>query len=151
MGRLLSVVEEFLDNDEWNYERIEGKDILKAGVRADNGVYLIFFDIKEEPQQVILYVIYEENVPEDRRIDVAEYLTRANYPLIIGNFEMDFRDGEVRYKVSVDIEGGMLMPKMVENMISAGVRTADWFHPGLVSVIEGQQSPEDAIASLQPN
>ncbi len=151
MGRLLSVVEQFLTADDWNFEQIEDKDILKTGVRADNGTYLLFFDVKEEPEQVILYVIYEENVPEDKRAAVAEFLTRANYPLIIGNFEMDFRDGEVRYKVSIDIEGGLLVPKMVENMISAGVRTADWFYPGFQSVLEGRQSPEHAIAALQPN
>ena len=34
---------------------------------------------------------------------VCEYLTRANYGLTVGNFELDHRDGEIRYKVSINV------------------------------------------------
>jgi hypothetical protein len=30
------------------------------------------------------------------RAPPAEFITRANYGLIIGNFELDFEDGEIR-------------------------------------------------------
>jgi ankyrin repeat protein len=43
-------------------------------------------------------------VPEDRRASVADLMARANYDLQnkqLGNFEMDFKDGELRYKTSV--------------------------------------------------
>jgi hypothetical protein len=51
---------------------------------------------------------------------MAEYLTRANYGLILGNFAMDMADGEVHYKVSVDFEDGLLSPKMANNMLASG-------------------------------
>jgi len=35
---------------------------------------------------------------------VNEFLTRANYGLNIGNFEMDFQDGEIRFKTAIDVE-----------------------------------------------
>ncbi len=36
---------------------------------------------------------------------VAEFITRANFGIVIGNFEIDFSDGEIRYKTSIDVEG----------------------------------------------
>lgn len=54
------------------------------------------------------------NVPEDRRLALAEFLTRANYGLFIGNFEMDWQDGEVRYKTSIDVAGDRLSTALVQ-------------------------------------
>jgi hypothetical protein len=53
-------------------------------------------------------------VPEAKRQAMAEFLTRAKYGLCMGNFEMDFGDGEVRYKASLDIADGELTAKMIE-------------------------------------
>ena len=36
---------------------------------------------------------------EIKRQDIAEYLTRANYGMVMGNFEMDYSDGEIRYLI----------------------------------------------------
>ena len=47
-------------------------------------------------------------VAEEQRQIVAELLARINYGLNIGNFELDMTDGEIRYKTSIDVEGGEL-------------------------------------------
>src|SRR5262249_17088927 len=89
------------------------------------------------------------NVPEEKRVEVAEFITRANYGLVIGNFEMDYADGEVRYKTSVDVEGGELTAKMVENVIRANVMTMDRYFPGLMGVLYGDRDPAEAIAETE--
>jgi hypothetical protein len=43
-------------------------------------------------------------------------------------------DGEARFKVSVDVEGGLLAHEMVDNMIGAGFHYSDQYFPGLMSV-----------------
>ena len=35
---------------------------------------------------------------------MAEYLHRANYGLRVGNFELDYDDGEIRYKTYIDAD-----------------------------------------------
>lgn len=35
------------------------------------------------------------------RIDTAELITRLNCSLFLGNFEMDFDDGELRFRTSI--------------------------------------------------
>jgi len=47
-------------------------------------------------------------VISSKRGAVAEFINRANYGIIIGNFEMDFADGEIRYKTSIDVQGDKL-------------------------------------------
>jgi len=43
-----------------------------------------------------------------------KFLTRANYGMMIGNFEMDFTDGEIRYKTSIDVEGDKLSSALIK-------------------------------------
>src|SRR5215212_5325423 len=56
----------------------------------------------DDRNQAAAYVIRDEPVPPERREAVALLLTRANYGIYLGNFEMDLDDGEIRFKVSVD-------------------------------------------------
>src|SRR5437868_9878284 len=41
-------------------------------------------------------------VPPARRDEVARFLTRSNWELLIGSFEMDYDDGSVRFRTGVD-------------------------------------------------
>jgi hypothetical protein len=64
-----------------------------------------------------------------------EFITRANYGINIGDFEMDLDDGEIRFKISMDVEAGVLSNIMVRNMMVAAYTTVDRFFPGLMSVL----------------
>ncbi|WP_049790798.1 hypothetical protein [Trichormus azollae] len=52
---------------------------------------------------------------------IAECITRANYGMIIGNFELDFNDGEIRYKTSIDAEGERLSFALIKQVVYANV------------------------------
>ena len=74
-----------------------------------------------------------------------KFLTRANYGMMIGNFEMDFTDGEIRYKTSIDVEGDKLSSALIKRLVYANVMMMDEYLPGIVSVTEGDMEPKDAI------
>ena len=69
---------------------------------------------------------------EAKRPEAAEFVARANYGMRIGNFELDMEDGEVRFKVSVDIEGSQLTSVMVRNMIACAITCSDRYYPGIM-------------------
>jgi hypothetical protein len=49
----------------------------------------------------LLYFNFGFEVPADRRGEVARFITRANWGLTTGAFEMDFDDGQLRFRSSV--------------------------------------------------
>jgi hypothetical protein len=69
--------------------------------------------------------------------------------MIIGNFEMDYSDGEIRYKTSVDIEDVDLSEPLLRHMIYANVLTMDKYFPGLMRVLYGGISPVVAIEEVE--
>ena len=145
---LLETVGRFFEEDEWPFEQMEGQTILRTGFRGEKGSWKCYAQVKEEQMIFIFYSVLDAYVPEEHRQAVAEFLTRANYGLIIGNFEMDIADGEVRYKTSIDVEGDRLSMALIRQMVYANVLTMDRYLPGIMQVAYGG-SPEEAITAIE--
>jgi hypothetical protein len=89
------------------------------------------------------------NVPEEHRTAAAEFVTRANYGLPLGNFEMDFADGEVRFKNSVSFAGEPLTDTLIHNTLYPATSVATTYFPGLLKVVFGNANPADVINEIE--
>lgn len=143
---LLSV---FLDEDEWFPRRIEGKFAYSMSYTGKNGDLRCYAIIRVDLEEFLFYAVAPVKIPEEVRMAVAEYLTRANYGLRIGNFELDYSDGEVRYKSSLDFEGQILTQELIRNAIYPAVHTMDRYLNGLLRVSFGGATPHEAIEEVE--
>lgn len=139
----------FLESDNWYPQALPDKFAYRTYYSGRNGELRCYAQIRPELEILICYAIAAVRVPEDRRLAVAEYITRANYGLRIGNFEMDFSDGEVRYKSSLDFEGETLTDNLIRHVIYPAVETMDDYLPGLMKVAFGGASPDEAIKEIE--
>ena len=146
---LFEIVEQFFIDDEWYFSRLDGQTLLQANFSGKNGRLNCYAQTHEEQFIVFFYAICPVNVPEERRLAVAEFLTRANFGLKVGNFEMDMDDGEVRFKTSIDVEKAELTRALVSNLVYANVWTMDRYLPGVLTVIYGSESPLQAIQKIE--
>jgi hypothetical protein len=147
--RAFEAVGKFMEEDGWHPQLLEDNYVYRAYFVGHNGEVTCFAQVRVDLEQFIFYVVMPVRAPSHMRLPVAEYLTRANYGLRIGNFEMDFDDGEVRYKSSLDFEGVQLTPGLIRNTIYPAVQTMDRYLPGILSVIFGGKSAEDAILAIE--
>lgn len=139
----------YLNEDEWYPHRIEGKYAFSMSYSGKNGDLRCIAMIRVDLEEFIFYALAPIKVPEAVRVAVAEYLTRANYGLRIGNFEMDYSDGEVRYKSSLDFEGQVLTSGLIRNAIYPAVHTMDRYLSGLLRVSFGGATPLEAIEEIE--
>ncbi len=139
----------YLDDDEWFPRRIEGKYAYSMSYSGKNGDLRCYAIVRVDLEEFLFYAVAPVKVPEEVRMAVAEYLTRANYGLRIGNFELDYSDGEVRYKSSLDFEGQSLSPDLIRNAIYPAVHTMDRYLPGLLRVSFGGATPHEAIDEVE--
>ena len=145
---LMPIVRSALDAVEWKYTETES-DGLVCDMAGDHTVYSFLFRVDEQLDIVCCYARVGFRVPPDKRLAVCEALTRANYGLRVGNFEMDMDDGEVRYKASIDVEGGVLGETMVQNLVRASVSSFDRYYPALMRVVWAGIAPAEAIAEAE--
>jgi hypothetical protein len=145
MGNIFQAFCRFLDEDDWRYRALEEKTIIKFGIQGETADFDCFVDIKLDRHLCILYVIAPNRVPSAKRTQVAEFLTRANYGLILGCFELDMEDGEVRYRTSVQVEDSEMSQAMIKTMIYASIATMEGYYRGLMSIIYGDTTVMEAI------
>ena len=82
-------------------------------------------------------------------VQVSEFINRANYGTILGNFELDHRDGEIRYKLSCNCKDVLPGPDALDDFLSVPVFSFNRYGDGLLGVIMGMVSAEDAIKKIE--
>jgi hypothetical protein len=149
MQDILTTLESFFVSDDWQFERLAEHNALRMGFSGTVGQWTCFAQARQQQQQFVFYSIPPFRAPEDRRAAMAEFVTRANYGMILGNFEMDFNDGEVRFKTSIDTEDAELTPALIKHLVYANVTMMDRYYSGIVAVAHGGADPAEAIAAIE--
>ena len=149
MVGIFSRLIDFMEEEEWKYEILEGENVLRFHFKGSAGRLLCYADVDEEKDWVIFYSYLPVNTPPEKIQGMAEFITRANRGMRIGNFELDFDDGEIRYKTSIDIEGGELTDKMIDNLLRANLSTMNRYFPGMMELIYGQKTPRELVEKIE--
>lgn len=146
---IFETIVNFFHQENWQFQENLEIQSLNLGFQGKNGKYECCAIAREEQQQIVFYSILPIQTPENKRSTVAEFITRANYGIIIGNFELDFTDGEIRYKTSIDVDGNGLNFDLIQNLVYANIMMMDEYLPGIIAVINNNVSPEEAIKEIE--
>lgn len=149
MGNVLDVVEAFFQQDGWTFSLLQGRsDVLELPVTSEHGSWGCFAQAEDEDRRFIFYSVCPVTAPEGERRVFAEFLTRANYGLVLGNFEMDWDDGEIRYKTSIDFEGDRLTPALIRQVVYPNVRAMGTHLPAIRAIVADGLSADQALKLL---
>lgn len=138
------VIRSVLDADLLPYELAD--DHLRCRTLSPGGEWVVVAQWHDSDAQLAVYCACALTVPPTRRAAVMELITRANYGLRLGCFELDLDDGEVRFRASIDFEGTEPAPTLARSLLYTAVATMGRYAPALVDVIDGA----DAKSALAP-
>jgi len=147
--QMFDQVVNFFVNDNWSFTRLQGEPVLYTAIRGQHGEWNCYAQIREEQEQFVFYSVCPTVVVEEKRLAIAEFLTRANFGMILGNFEMDFEDGEIRYKTSIDVTDDFLSQALIKQLVYANVTMMDAYLPGIQAVLAGEATPVEAMRQLE--
>ena len=83
---------------------------------------------------------------ENIRSAMTEFICRANYGLVNGNFELDVRNGEIRYKIFIPCPAEEIHEETLVTGIACCHAMFDRYARGILGVILNGMDAEDAIA-----
>ncbi len=99
--RIVKAIRKYLSDDDWKFSFNEDRGAFEFGLSIKSSIKNLKYTILVRQSFFTVYAtspIGPSPKDEDKMQDMAEFLHRANYGLNMGNFEFDFRDGEIRYK-----------------------------------------------------
>jgi hypothetical protein len=138
---LLEELKRAFTENGWPYSEVRGAPVLLAELSGPAGRWSFYAQAVEEKDMVLLYSICPQRVPKARRLEVSHFLTRANYGLADGNFELDFEDGEVRYKTVLHVHGDEVDGLALKRLLRSNGIAVETYLPTLGLVIAGRPVP----------
>lgn len=147
---LMDAIKAFLNSKELVFRpHPRASSVVIMDMNVDGRRWSVFLQAREPQHQVVIYSVHPYNAPANSRTATMEFLTRANYGLILGNFEFDLSDGEVRYKTSIDVEGAQLNNALLTHMLDANLHTFWRYFHGAEAVMKGEKRAAQAIAEIE--
>lgn len=159
---LVNCVKQFLVDDDWHFSFDENTGVFDFRLRVKSKIQKINYIIDVHEDEVIVYgmcPIGADHTDSNMMAQMAEFLCRANYGLKNGCFELDFRDGEIRFKSFIDCDNVLPSTEVIKNSIHCTAAMYDRYAPGILDIIfsgctgkeaiaKCEKSPEDELRSL---
>ncbi|MCR5347460.1 MAG: YbjN domain-containing protein [Fretibacterium sp.] len=127
----------------------KARGIFRGTLSSKGEVRLLGFQIEIGNAHFISYFISPIGAdPGDtaKMSRLAEFICRANYGMLNGNFELDFSDGEIRYKSFVDCSGECVpSEEVIGNSLWVGLNMFNRYLPGIKDMLFSDVIPKDAV------
>ena len=143
---LFRVLYEILKQNGWEFDFDIKNEIIKLEVRGVNTNFHSFLLVDEEQESLLCNTHINQKIPHSKRLEVCDFMSRVNYELANGNFEMDMDNGEIRYRTFLDLADAEPSKDQVLNIVWNGVLGFDTYYPGLMRLVYGNCSAEEAAA-----
>lgn len=146
---LYEIIAAYLDESEQHFQTEEENSQVFLEINGDDGSWYVAIRIAEdeEPRGVVIHSRYPTRIPECNRLKVAELLTRINYDLTFGNFELNLDDGTVFFKTTIDLADGQMTKAMFERLYEINCVSMNTYYAKILSVGFGELEPEMVAAA----
>lgn len=148
---LIEQIAAFLSQKGFTLEPLKTKSACKLYYNYNSVQYTCYIGVKHELSMLLFYFIPPIAITTKREylLPAAEYITRANYGSFFGDFELDFSDGEIRYKIITTWKESPITMNELMDTLESGVSVWSIYMPGLMSVLDNGISPEEAITRIR--
>lgn len=146
---LANRIDEYLKSQNWRFKFDEDDGVFRFGMNLDNKMRTCNMVIQVGENHFTSYGCSPVGADADTMAAVNGFITRANYGLRHGNFELDLRDGELRYKNSLFCGNNIPAIEVVEQAVDISFLMWKRYGNGLLNVIFAAADPAQEIAKIE--
>jgi len=145
---LVSEINAFLKDDDWNFSFDEEKGFFKFGLTLKCKIKKVNYTVMVHDSSFTVYAVSPIGADQTDKVmmqRMAEFVCRANYGLRNGNFELDMRDGEIRYKSFVDCNNLVPSREVIKTSIYCPATMFEKYAPGIIEIIFNDVEAKEAV------
>jgi hypothetical protein len=142
---VLQQITDHLDRNEFQYRVDAQENIIFSSIVGNHGRWDWFVQICDDGKSAVCFSTLSAKTPAPRRQACAELLTRINHLIKVGAYELDFVDGEVRFRTSVPIIEQTMPGRAMEYLIMVNLAVFDDFMACIYKIIHSEDTPEQVL------
>lgn len=144
-------VADYLDRHEWAYTPNEEQGLFSLDLSSAVATYRMYVKVSYTNSicNILVVSALPVKVPADRRSAIAESLQRINFILMQGTAELDFSNGEIRFRTLVTTEGASLTDTLLDYVVGDSFELANRYTAPLLAVTFGNAAPDSVLDMAQ--
>ncbi|MBR2023540.1 MAG: YbjN domain-containing protein [Clostridia bacterium] len=126
-----------LDRRKWKYTKEEEKLMVRFNVSGDdlNMSFVMFVDADRALVRLMSWLPFNATNNPDA---VSRAVLQANYKMIAGSFDFNYKDGAIAFRLSASYKGAVLGDGAFNYMINVAANTVDDYNDELLMLDKGQ-------------
>ena len=129
-----------LDKMKWKYNKEEENLIIRTSAVGDDLSMKLMMKIDAERQVMYLKSPMPFEIPVYTRDTMAKAILMANYSMLNGSFEFDFKDGYLAFKMVVPYMESIISEAVCKYMIVLSCSMTDKFNDKFKALAEGRMT-----------
>jgi hypothetical protein len=144
---IAEAISNYLNNNDLkhNFNKSLGVFTFSAGVTGK--IKTLYYELivnKTGFTSCAHYPLGPDSDDEEARNLMAQFLTRANYGMRIGNFQMEMDEGDISYKVYCSCLGMTVSDEMIAESIHCSAAMFAKYEPGILGILFGGMTAKQA-------
>ncbi len=145
-----NAVKAFLDQHEFKYRADEEEGTIRLGINIPGKIRNVKVHIDFSYEDCYIVVCFlPNNAPEQNYSEILRFINYINFGAKFGSFELDERDGEIRYRMTVDCEDITPSNKMIEKSIYIPATMLKKYGEHMIDIIMEYKTFEDIAKHLE--
>lgn len=115
MTLLARVANALRETGKWKFSVDERESKIEMSVSDEERTLPFIIRVREEVDIIIAMIMYQRKIPEEYREEAIAYISKRNFEMIIGGFELSDA-GRVLLRTSLDVEQLTITPTFMNNL-----------------------------------
>lgn len=120
----------------WHYREVQGMEVIESEFEAHHTKVPLHVQIYGEAHVASVVSTASIQVPTTHRLQVAELLMRTNKELNLGNFELEWDEGVVMFRVANIFPPHRYDERILANMVHSAIAEMDRLTPFLGEICQ---------------
>ena len=118
---------------------------VMVDLRGEQSMYASRYFVWDERRMIVCCTRCPVLIPKRARRKAMEFITRANFGMMFGAFELNLDDGMILFRTGFNVADGVPTMEMVCGLAWTGVFAFDRYLPRLLEVVYGKRPVDEAV------
>ncbi len=142
----VDTIEHIAALNDWAFDR-SGDNEITISVAGGWTDYHISFTWMDEIEALHLACAFDLKVPDNRRREVVDLITRINEQMWIGHFDLWAQEGVVIFRHSLPLAGAEASARQCETLLDAAIDSCERYFQAFQFVVWAGKRADEAVES----
>ncbi|MFT6659855.1 YbjN domain-containing protein [Maritalea sp.] len=144
----VDIIEHIAGINDWSFERADA-DEISISIRGGWSDYHVSFSWMENLESLHIACAFDLKIPEARRIEVKQLISKVNEQLWIGHFDIWNKENMVLFRNSHLLCGGAeVTPQQCEALLHSAVESCDQYYQAFQFVVWAGKPADEALSHV---